>query len=378
MGFAIDSRDRELAKMLVNHSVKVKEGDMVMIHASAMYSLGLASAVEDEIAMAGGIPILRLSHPDNDAEYFDRNASEENLKKLAAFSLNTVKQMDCYIAIGGGVNKFEGSDFPSDRRQLMGKIFKEVQEYRVKNTRWVVLGYPTPSTAQMAQMSTKAYADFYYKVCNVDYAYMGEAVKPLKQLMDATNQVHIVGDRTDLKFSIKGINSIPCCGTYNVPDGECFTAPVRDSVNGAVFFNSPTIYDSKPFDHMYLEFENGKIVNAEGADDAQTKNLNEILDRDEGARYVGEFALGFNPYITTPQRSILFDEKIAGSFHMAMGRCYDEASNGNDSQNHWDMIQIQRPDWGGGEIYFDGRLIRKDGIFVAAELEGLNPDRYEK
>ena len=378
MGFVVDPRDIELAKMLVSHSIKVTPGDFVAIYSSAQYCLGLASAVEDEVSKAGGIPILKLSHPDNDAEHFSYNASEENLQKLADYQLSNMKQMQCCVFIGGGqTNKFDGSDFPPERTQLMGKYFKPVQEYRVKNTRWVVLGYPSPASAQMAEISTKSYADFYYKVCNVDYAYMEEAVKPLKELMDKTDRVRIVsGNDTDLSFSIKGINSIPCCGTHNVPDGECFTAPVRDSVNGKVMFNCPTIYDSRSFPQIYLEFENGKIIHTEAGSSKATEELNKILDRDEGARYVGEFALGFNPHITNPQRSILFDEKITGSFHMAMGRCYDEASNGNDSQNHWDMIQIQRPDWGGGEIYFDDVLIRKDGLFVLPELEGLNPDKY--
>ena len=160
-------------------------------------------------------------------------------------------------------------------------------------------------------------------------------------------------------------------GDHNIPDGEVFSCPVRDSVEGVIQYNAPTVYQGVSFDDIRLEFEKGKIVNATSNN---TKRLNEILDSDAGARYIGEFAIGFNPYITEPMRDILFDEKIAGSFHFTPGQAYEEADNGNKSQVHWDMVCIQRPEYGGGEIIFDGELIRKDGLFVKEELESLNPD----
>jgi aminopeptidase len=228
--------------------------------------------------------------------------------------------------------------------------------------------------AQSAQMSTEAFEDFYFRVCaEVDYDKMRLAMKPLNDLMDKTDQVAITGPGTDLKFSKKGIPTIPCFGERNIPDGEIFTCPVRDSINGHVQYNCDTLYRGAVFSGVRLEFKNGRIVQATAG--GQTARLNEILDADEGARHIGEWSLALNPHILKPMNDILFDEKIAGSFHLTPGQAYETADNGNRSQIHWDMVCIQRPDYGGGEIRFDGKLIRKDGLFVLPELAGLNPDR---
>jgi aminopeptidase len=219
-------------------------------------------------------------------------------------------------------------------------------------------------------MSTEAFEKFYFDVCLLDYKALLPAMNALKKLMDKTDRVHIKGPGTDLRFSIKGINSVICGGNYNIPDGEVFTSPVRDSVEGQISYNAPTIYQGIPFDSIRLEFSRGKIVKAEAG--SRTKELNKILDSDEGARYIGEFALGFHPFIREPMRDILFDEKIAGSFHFTPGQAYENADNGNRSQVHWDMVSIQRKDWGGGEVWFDDKLIRKDGVFLVKALEKLN------
>ena len=193
--------------------------------------------------------------------------------------------------------------------------------------------------------------------------------------MEKTDRVEIKGPGTDLRFSIKGIAAIICGGDRNIPDGEVFSCPVKDSVEGFVTFNAPTIYQGIGFDGIRLAFKNGKIVDATSN---QTKKLNNILDSDPGARYIGEFSLGFNPYVMHPMRDILFDEKIAGSFHFTPGQAYEEADNGNRSQIHWDMVSIQRPDYGGGEIYFDGKLIRRDGEFLPKPLRSLNRSNFVK
>jgi aminopeptidase len=245
-----------------------------------------------------------------------------------------------------------------------------VLDHRVKKTKWCVLRWPSPSMAQQAGMSTEAFEKFYFDVCLLDYKALIPAMNNLKKLMDKTDSVHIKGPGTDLRFSIRGINSIISGGNYNIPDGEVFTSPVRDSVEGHISYNAPTIYQGIPFDSIRLEFSKGKIVKAEAG--SRTRELNKILDSDEGARYIGEFALGFHPAILEPMRDILFDEKIAGSFHFTPGQAYENADNGNRSQVHWDMVNIQRKDWGGGEIWFDGKLIRKDGVFLVKALEKLN------
>jgi aminopeptidase len=263
---------------------------------------------------------------------------------------------------------------PAEQQKIYETVlWKQVHhDVRVKKTRWVVLRWPTPAMAQMAEMSTEAFEDFYFKVCTLDYAKMARAMQPLVTMMQKTDRVRLKGPgATDLTFSVKGIPAIACDGRVNIPDGEVFTAPVRDSVNGHIAFNCPTIYRGTTHNDIRLTFRNGKIVDAVSS---ATARLNEVLDADEGARYVGEFAIGFNPYVTKPMKDILFDEKIAGSIHFTPGSCYDEASNGNKSSIHWDMVMRQDPAVGGGEIWFDDRLVRKDGVFVVEELSGLNPE----
>jgi aminopeptidase len=252
---------------------------------------------------------------------------------------------------------------------------RPVQDQRVKKTKWVVLRWPTASMAQLASMSTAGFEDFYFEVCTLDYRKLQPGMRALRTLLQKTDRVEIKGPGTDLRFSVKGIPAIICGGDRNIPDGEVFTAPVKNSVEGYVTFNAPTIYQGTGFDGIRLQFRNGKIIEAASN---QTEKLNTILDSDRGARYIGEFSLGFNPYILQPMRDILFDEKIAGSFHFTPGQAYEEADNGNRSQVHWDMVSIQRPDYGGGEIYFDGKLIRRDGDFLPKPLRSLNRSRFMK
>jgi aminopeptidase len=370
----IDPRDRELAKTLIRYSTKAKPGDLVFIQCNGLETLGLGAACIEEAARAGAAPYLQVV--DAEIQRMLLSASKEEVfKRLGRFELKQMKDADCFIGIRGSANAFELSDVPRAQMQMYNKhIVKPVHlEERVKRTRWCVLRYPNPAMAQLAKTSTGGFADFYYRVCLVDYAKMARDVKPLQALMQRTNRVRIVGPgKTNVEFSIKSIPVIPCCGEMNIPDGECFTAPVRDSVNGTVQFNAPTVWEGAAFEGITLTFEKGRIVEASAADAAQTKRLNEILDQDAGARFVGEFSLAFHPEILEPMRDILFDEKIAGSFHMAMGQAYEEADNGNRSTIHWDMVCIQRREYGGGEIYFDEKLVRKNGEFVVRELQGLN------
>jgi aminopeptidase len=280
--------------------------------------------------------------------------------------------MQAYLAIRGSHNSSENSDIPGDKLQLYSRSLRPVLDYRVNKTKWCVLRWPTPSMAQAANLSTEAFENFYFDVCTLDYAKMIPGMKALKALMERTDRVHIQGPGTDLKFSIKGIAAIPCGGKHNIPDGEVFSCPVKDSVEGYVSFNAPTLNRGIAFDQVRLEFSKGKIIKATAN---HTKALNEILDTDAGARFIGEFSLGFNPHILHPMRDILFDEKIAGSFHFTPGQAYEVAGNGNKSAIHWDMVCIQRKDYGGGEVWFDGKLIRKDGLFIPPALQALNPDR---
>lgn len=287
-----------------------------------------------------------------------------------------MSHMDAYIGVRANKNVSELSDLPTEKTKLYQQCWwKPVHtDIRVAKTKWCVLRYPSPSIAQMAGMSTDAFTDFYFRVSNLDYTRMAQAEEPLVKLFEQTEKVHIIGPETDLTFSIKGIPVMKSCGLRNIPDGEVFTAPVKDSIKGTIGYNCPTIFQGTSFDHVRLHFENGKIVKASAND---TEKLNQILDIDEGARYIGEFSLGLNPYIHHPMRDILFDEKICGSFHLTPGNAYATAFNGNRSAIHWDLVSIQTPAYGGGEIWFDDQLIRKDGKFVLDELKGLNPESWE-
>ncbi|MDQ8201995.1 aminopeptidase [Pelagicoccus sp. SDUM812003] len=365
----IDPRLSQLAKNLTRYSTNLKEGERVLID---------AFDVPDEIIVEliraareiGAIPYVNLNHARVNRE-LSLETTEESLRVQSAIELQRMKNMDAYIALRGSNNIFEASDVPAEQAQLVSQVMKPVLDWRVNKTKWCVLRWPTSAMAQQAMMSTEAFEDFFFKVCNLNYARMEDGSEALADLMRRTDKVEIKGQGTDLSFSLKGIDAVPCIGTFNIPDGEVFSCPVIDSVQGVVQFNAPTVYQGVSFDDIRLEFKDGRIVNATANN---SRRLNEILDSDKGARYIGEFAIGFNPYIKEPMRDILFDEKIAGSFHFTPGQAYEEANNGNKSQIHWDMVCIQRPDYGGGEIWFDGRLIRKDGMFVVEELLPLNPE----
>ena len=366
-----DSRLEKLADVLTTHSTKVQLGEFVLIEGSDIPEEMIIALIRT-VREAGGIPLVEIKQNRIQRELL-RNADEEGLKLIGEYEGYRMKQVQAYIGIGGSQNIAEMSDVPTEGMRAYEKHWLTPVHFdiRVSKTKWVVLRWPSPSMAQSAKMSTEAFEDFYFDVCTLDYNQMEKAISPLKALMEGTDEVHITGPGTDLKFSIKNIPVIPCTGERNIPDGECFTAPVRESVNGVIHFNTPTLYQGTVFNDICLNFENGKIVEASANN---TEKLNDILDTDPGARYIGEFAIGFNPYINNPMLDILFDEKIAGSFHFTPGQAYEEADNGVRSSVHWDMVMIQTPEHGGGEISFDGQLIRKDGQFVLPELEGLNPE----
>ena len=362
-----DERFGKLAKLLVEYSIRLKRNETVLIEAFDIpdeMTVALVRAVRN----AGGVPFTQVYHARvNRALALE--ASDRQLNVMASYELTRMKKMDAYIALRGSHNITELADVPPDKMQLIGKKMRPVQDQRVKRTKWVVLRWPTPSMAQLAGMSTEAFEDFYFDVCTLNYRKLQPGMKALKRLMEKTNRVEIKAPGTDLTFSIEGIPAVICGGDRNIPDGEVFTAPVKDSVEGQVTFNAPSIYQGTAFDGVRLKFKRGKIIDASSN---ETKKLNKILDSDEGARYIGEFSLGFNPRVFQPMRDILFDEKIAGSFHFTPGQAYEEADNGNRSQVHWDLVSIQRLDYGGGEIHFDGKLIRKNGEFLPKQLRSLN------
>ena len=370
-----DPRIIQLAKNLVQYSTNVREGEKVLIEATDV-PVEIVEALIEETAARGGIPMVTLKS-NRILRSLYRLGSEPAMSLAGDHELHRMKQTDVYISVRGFLNLDELNDVTAEQmKNYQTRWFAPVHmKCRVPDTRWVVLRWPTTAMAQAAGMSTVGFEDFYFDVCTLDYARMSRAMDPLKVVMDRTDRVRLVGPgETDLSFSIKDIDAIKCDGEYNIPDGECYSAPVRDSVNGVIAYNTQSHYQGTTFSAIRLEFREGRIVKATAN---HTERLNKVLDTDEGARYVGEFSLGFNPYILKPMRDTLFDEKICGSFHFTPGAAYDDCDNGNRSAVHWDLVNIQTPEYGGGEIWFDDVLIRKDGRFVIPELEGLNPENLK-
>lgn len=370
-----DPRIRKLAQNLVNYSCRLQKGENVLIESKGGMNDELVTCVIQEVYKVGANPFVWLRHDSVDRA-LAMGCTDEQVSLNAKLDGELMSKMQAYIGIRGGNNTAEMSDVPAERSERMSRIYGAAvhDKIRVPETRWVILRYPTPSMAQLADMSTEAFEDFYFDVCNLDYSKMDAAMQPLKELMERTDKVRLVAPGTDLTFSIKGMPAIKCAGDMNVPDGEVYTAPVKDSINGVISYNAPSPHEGFTYDNIVLTFKNGRIVDAKAND---TERINRVFDIDEGARGVGEFAIGVNPYITKPMKDILFDEKIAGSIHFTPGCCYDECPNGNKSALHWDLVLIQRPEYGGGEIYFDDVLIRKDGLFTLPELLALNPENLK-
>ena len=365
-----DPRLEKLAKSLLNYSVTAKKGEVVYI-AGPIDAKPLILELVKEINNIGAIPRVLITDPDV-TRLNMLGMDDARLDKIKEWYTEIYEDAECSIRIGASNNDYSSVDVPQDTLMKFSKTMRPVSDIMIKK-KWVLLVYPTPAQAQKAKMSNEDFYDYIVDVSGVDYSKMNDAFVPLKELMEKTDKVRIVAPGTDLSFRIKGLDAVPCAGECNIPDGEIFTAPIKDSVNGVIQYNTPSPQRGDVYNNVKLTFKDGKIIDA-SCDGGDNDKLNKIFDTDEGARYVGEFAIGVNPLVTKPMGNILFDEKIAGSIHFTPGMCYDEADNGNKSALHWDLVLIQTPEYGGGEIYFDDVLIRKDGIFVLEELKGLNPE----
>jgi aminopeptidase len=365
-----DPRIDRLADLLLDHSCRVQRGERVLIEAFDLPEPTLVCRLIEGAARRGVVPLVSWKSNAVLRSLY-QTATEESMKLAGQFESARMEQMQAYIGVRGASNSSQFADVPHEKMDLYQEHWwKTVHtDVRIAKTKWVVLRYPTDSFAQAANMSTQAFEDFYFDVCTADYAAMKEAQKPLAERMRKADRVRIVGSGTELEFSIKGIPVIECWGERNIPDGEVFTAPVRDSINGRIRFNTPSRYQGTVFDNIEFEFKAGKIVRATAN---ETEKLNKLLDSDEGGRYCGEWAIGVNNRVRQPMLDTLFDEKIGGSIHLTPGNAYEIADNGNRSRIHWDLVLIQRPDYGGGEIWFDGELLRKDGRFVPGDLQRLN------
>ncbi|MCK4461775.1 MAG: aminopeptidase [candidate division Zixibacteria bacterium] len=363
-----DKRNEILARQLLEYSVKIQPGEVLYLEIKGKETLELGKQIIRLATEKGAVPFWYYNDESLIRQWV-AHAGDDQFRKQAELHLELMTRADAYIGLRGSDNPFDLADIDRTQLEKNNKLFyKPVHlEERVKRTRWVVLRYPNNAMAQLAETSQEKFEDFYFEVCCADYAKMSKAQDKLAALIDATDKVHLKAPGTDLTFSIKGIPYEKCDGLRNIPDGEVYTAPVRDSINGIITYNTPSLYQGFVYNDISFTFENGKIIKATCSGD--NEKLNKILDTDEGARYIGEFAIGVNPFIQHPMKDTLFDEKIAGSIHLTPGQCYDEAPNGNQSTIHWDLVLIQRTDYGGGELYFDDKLVRKDGVFTDADME---------
>ena len=372
-----DERLKKYAENIVKNSVELKKGERVFIEGFSDSVKDLFNEIIVATTKAGAVPFWYFNDNAFIKSFVD-NASEKQMEAFGKMHAEVMAKCDAYIAVRGYDDMFMMADIKPRQMQMYQKLFYTPVHFdiRVPKTRWVVMRYPNNTMAALSRMSTTAFEDFYFNACLLDYKKMGKAMLPLKKLMDKTDKVRLVAPGTDLSFSLKGLKAVICDGDRNLPDGEVYSAPVKNSINGVIQFNTDTVYEGEYFSNICLEFKDGKIV--KGTSTANNDKFQRLLNHDAGSRYMGEFAIGVNPYVTKPMLDILFDEKIAGSIHMAIGNSYDdETFNGNRSDIHWDLVLIQTPEWGGGEIWFDDRLIRKDGRFVLKELEGLNPEKLK-
>jgi aminopeptidase len=365
-----DPRIDRLAEILINHSCQLQPGENLLIEAIDVPDPTLACRLIEMATARGGRPFVSIkSNAVLRSLYL--TGVEANIAMAGEFELARMKQMQAYIGIRGAANGCQFNDVPADKLDLYQKNWWHPvhSEQRVPHTKWVVLRYPTDSMAQAADMSTAAFEDFFFSVCTADYAQMARDQEPLVRRMAATDRVRILGPGTDLQFSIKGMSVRPCHGQRNIPDGEVFTAPLRESVEGVIRYNTGSRYQGALFRDIQFEFKQGKIVRATAN---ETERINKILDSDEGARYIGEWSIGCNNRVRRPMLDTLFDEKIGGSIHLTPGNAYDECDNGNRSRVHWDLVLIQTPEFGGGEIWFDDECVRRDGRFLPDDLQPLN------
>ena len=369
----MDPRVKKLSELLTSYSCRLRPGEKVLIDYEGEETKPLVRQLIKDAYKLGAKPYV--NHRDSAVlREILLGADEEQIKFLDEYYLYQMKGMDAYIAIRGNANVSELSDVPSEKLNMYNRLTQPTLDYRVNKTKWVILRYPNASMAQLAGKSQEAFEDFYFDVCTLDYQKMSDAMDALVDRMNRTDKVRLVGPDTDLTFSIRGMRAIKCAGDCNIPDGEVYTAPLAGTLEGVITYNTPSLYQGRTFENVCLRFEKGRIVEATAND---TEHLNAILDTDPGARAVGEFAIGVNPYITSAIKDTLFDEKITGSFHLTPGRAYSDCDNGNRSAIHWDLVCIQTPEYGGGEMYFDGELIRKDGRFIPEDLQPLNPENLK-
>ena len=359
--------DLKLAKKLLDHSIELKEGETVMLQLIGLNGIGLIRALAEETRSRNAHPFIKIEDPETNRILLENGDDAFWQNQAITDQLPLMKQMNAFIGIRGSENIYENSHVSKEANKAYSEKFLNPVHFeeRVNNTKWAVMRYPSAAFAMNAKMPTERFRKFYYDACLFDYNRLHEAMKPLEERLHKTDSIRLSGVGTNIEFSVKGQNWIPCYGKRNIPDGELFSSPILDSVNGQITY-APSVYQGKPFEYVKLIVKDGVVTDF---DSSNNQALEEILDTDEGARRFGEFSFGLNPIIKEPMYDILFDEKIYGSNHLTLGKDYEIAPNGNSSNIHWDLVCI------GADVYFDGKLVREGRNFIADDLKGLNIDR---
>lgn len=355
----VDPRLKKQAEILVDYSLKFKKGENVAILAEFQARPLVLELYKLLIKRGAGEVKVHFSDYEFTEAYF-KNASKKQIDHFPQLEYDEMKKMDCYIRIGSPSNTRGLTGVDASKIMARQKVVRPILNYRIDKTRWLVTKYPTNAQAQEAGMSLSEYSDFVLSaIVDVDWPKLHKQQEKLKRLVDKTEKVRLVGEKTDLSMSIKGRTAINSSGTYNMPSGEVFTSSVEDSAEGVITYTYPALYMGREFHDVRLEFKKGKVVRA--TSDKGEKDLNKILDTDMGARFIGELGLGNNYKIQKFTKDILYDEKIGGSIHIALGRGYKDTLSKNESAIHWDMIKDLRK---GGEIYFDDKLVQKNGKWL--------------
>jgi len=356
----VDERIQKIATLLIDYSTKVKEGDRVQIRTDAL-GRELALELYKCALLRGAYPWLRTELPGSRYVFY-KYANDAQLGFFPDYELAEIKNTDVYISIGAPSNLKELSSIDPARIGARMKALKTISDWRVEKTRWVIFYYPTEALAQEADMPLQEFEDFVFNSCLIDWKELSKKLQRLKEAVDSTDKVKILSPNTRLEFSVKGRNSVAANGDKNMPDGELFTSVVEQSVNGYIGFDIPAIWQGNVVEDVTLNFEQGRITNAKASKNQAF--LEKILETDEGSKRIGEFGIGFNYNITKSVKTILFDEKIDGTIHLALGRGYKETLSQNESAIHWDMVKDLRKD---GEVYFDGKLRMKNGKWLINE-----------
>jgi aminopeptidase len=363
-----DPRVTNLAKILVGYSTRVGKGETCLIEGPSPAE-PLVSAVYEEVLKAGGLPVVAMTHEGQAKTYFD-NATDEQLEWISPLQRWSAEEADCRIAIGADTNTRELSGVPPDRQTRRQAATRDLMAHTMQRTadgdhRWVYTIFPTNAYASDAEMSLAAFEDFYYGACLADaddpidaWKRASEETRRLAEWVTGHSEVHVTGPGTDIRLGIEGRKFIPCFGDRNMPDGEFFTGPVEDSVEGEVSFHLPAVVGGREVAGVRFRFEAGKVVDASA--ERGEDFLVEMLDTDDGARRLGELGIGTNYRIDRGTRDVLLDEKIGGTVHMAVGASYPESGGVNESAVHTDLVCDLRR---GGKIEVDGKALQEDGRF---------------